>query len=358
MFELDQQDRAAWAAALCGQRFGDYETSAYIGGGGFAFVYQATQLSTRTEVALKVLVPNSVQGAVEEFSTEGELLDRLRRASGVVTIVETGQETAQVSFQGMNLPLPIYFHAMELASGCLEELLAQRDELSWLERLQLWRGVILGVHQMHLRRIAHRDLKSGNCLLFIRRKQETACKVSDLGRSRDLTRPARYDRRSYLIGRGDLRFAPPEFLWLQGEETPEGHRAADLYGVGSVLFELATGVGLTQMALGFGPELIEENASAASLGQGIDLAILSSKFEAALDIFADELPPVIRHDGRALLKQLVSPDPASRWPRIQGRRVSRTDGLEWLFRPVDILIKRLQAEQRENAGRPRRKAAS
>lgn len=355
---MDAQQRAAWASALNGQRFGKYETVSYLGGGGFSFVYLAKDSSSGADVALKILIPTSSAAAVQEFRTEGDLLGRLKQSSGVVTILETGQDVAQISFNSIPLDLPIHFHSLELASGCLEELLADRDKLAWDERLRLWRGVIMGVHQMHLQRMAHRDLKSSNCLLMVRRRNETVCKVSDLGRSRDLAQAARFDPVDYLVGRGDLRFAPPEFLWLQGSETPDGHLASDLYGLGSILFELATGVGLTQMALGFGPNLVRTNIASARAGQSIDLKILEPKYESALDVFANELPRSIRNEARTLIKQLTSPDPSARWPRARGRRIQRGDGLEWLLRQVDILLKRLKVAPQNSPTRSRRQAAS
>jgi eukaryotic-like serine/threonine-protein kinase len=354
---MNQQHRDAWCGALLGQTFGDYKTTTYLGGGGFGFVYQALQSSTGDTVALKILIPGSPRADADEFRTEGELLARLQRSSGIVTLIETNEETAEISLGGVPLPLQLQFHSMELASGCLEELLIDRNSVNWLERLKLWRGAIVGVHQMHLKKMAHRDLKSSNCLLLVRRKQETTCIVSDLGRSRDLTRPARYDPIYYLAGRGDLRFAPPEFLWWQGDETVDGHRSADLYGLGSVLFEVATGVGLTQMALGFGPDLLHTNALAASRGQTIDLGILAPKYELALDVFAEELPPVIRQEARGLLRQLCDPDPIARWPSVRGRSAIRGDGLEWLLRQADILIRRLDVGISAGSSYRRRRAS-
>src|SRR3546814_12706888 len=98
---------------------------------------------------------------------------------------------------------------------------------------------------MHSRRIVHRDLKSSNALLFNVDSRKPAVKISDLGRSCLTTEPPRFSTQQYVAGRGDLSFAPPELLWLQGDNDPGHYRQADLYLVGSVLFELATAQGIT-----------------------------------------------------------------------------------------------------------------
>jgi hypothetical protein len=69
--------------------------------------------------------------------------------------------------------------------------------------------------------------------------------------SRDTRKPARVAAGNYDFGRGDLRFAPPELLWGLGESDDfELMARGDLYLLGSLWFEVATGVGLTSLALG------------------------------------------------------------------------------------------------------------
>jgi len=286
------QERDAWKALLADRALGDYDTGNYLGGGEFGLVFDGRERATGDVVALKVLLPGAPHDSVAEFQNEGELLGQLQKASGVVDLLRSTTTSIEVESSGIRVPLQVHFHALELATGCLEELLIdehQRSRLAWSERLALWRGVILGVHQMHLKQIAHRDIKSSNCLLHVKRKAEPIAKVSDLGRSRDLKEPARLSVQDYLAGRGDLRFAPPEFLRWQGEETPQAHKCADLYGLGSLLFELATGVGITHLALGFGPTLIRQTLTDRRRGGMIDLSTLRPRYDSAYNLFASAL---------------------------------------------------------------------
>ena len=72
-------------------------------------------------------------------------------------------------------------------------------------------------------------------------------KIADLGRAHDTTEPPRFAADWYLAGRGDPHFMPFEFLWLQGTQDPEDQARADVYLLGSLLFEVVTGVALTPL---------------------------------------------------------------------------------------------------------------
>jgi serine/threonine protein kinase len=341
---MTPEEREAWKAFLSNTDLGPYRTLECVGGGQFSLVFEAESAVSARSVALKVLLPGSSSDNTAEFQTEGQLLRRLGSCAGVVDLVETAQVNIDLKSElGVVLPVPISYHVLEMASGCLEEVIVNddlRESLAWDERLWLWRGAVLGVHQMHLKGLAHRDLKSSNCLLFVKPKGLTIAKISDLGRSRDLGQPPRFPPSAYQEGRGDFRFAAPEFLWRQGAETREAHKAADLYGLGSLLFELATGVGLTHFSLGYGPDLVEQARRNAEGGVTIDLSSLRPQFEPALELIRQDLPRPIAKPVADLLEQLCHPDPAGRRGyQRQGRRTVAVDGLDWLLRRTDILIK-------------------
>jgi serine/threonine protein kinase len=176
-------------------------------------------------VALKVLKHGTTGAGVIEFETEGRLLSGLTRCSNVVNLLGPAMEkdaiqVRPVAAANVLVELPVSYIVLELADACLADLLADRHLLAWEERLLLLRHVVKGVHQMHLQGIVHRDLKSENALVFAVPREGFTAKVADLGRSRDLNQPVRFVAQDYLIGRGDWRFAPPEFLWWLGADDP------------------------------------------------------------------------------------------------------------------------------------------
>lgn len=238
------------SSIFLGRTLNEYLIHRYRGKGAFSFVYEAEHLPTGTQVALKVLKPTATIDQIREFDNEGELLVKLSGARRVVNILDSQTASLDVLLFGSASPLTIAvrFHVLELASGCLDQLVAHVDLVPWPERLGLYRDVVLGVHQMHLQSIMHRDLKSSNCLLFEVGFQSLLVKVNDLGRARDLTQAAMASAWAYRVGRGDPNFRPPELLWELGTDDPACHRRADLYGLGCVLFELITGQPITALS--------------------------------------------------------------------------------------------------------------
>lgn len=340
-----------WAALLIGQSAGEYELTGVLGAGGFGIVLEGQHRRTGELAAVKILPPPTTADPTFEFANEGKLLSGLRGSTNVVHLFETGHVDVQMTGPtGTSVPVRMPYHALELAQGCLEQLVQDRNRLKWSERLLLWRGCIRGVHQMHLRSVAHRDLKSENCLLFERPKNLVESKVADLGRSRDLKAGASRGADEYLAGRGDLRFAPPEFLAFQGNDTRETHIAADLYGLGSLLFELATGQCITSIALGFGPHVVRANLTLLHQGQSIDLSGMRADYEPSFQMFERAVPNAIRQPAGSLLRQLCDPVPSARTPRPKFAKQHVGVGLEWLLTRADILTKSLLAEDRKSNG--------
>ena len=161
---------------------------------------------------MKVLKPDAAvhpESAVE-FDHEGELLEALRKSRNVVELLDSDSSSITVTVNETPLPMLVSFHVMELADAALSELLLLRHEVDWTVKLRLFRDVVAGIHQMHVKGIVHRDLKASNVLLFDTKKRRPTAKVSDLGRSRDLSRPPRFGQHAYAAGRGDRSDAPSE----------------------------------------------------------------------------------------------------------------------------------------------------
>jgi serine/threonine protein kinase len=352
----------AWAIALAGQQVGDYTLGACIGHGGFGLVFEVTGNTTGTKYAMKVLVPTNDPGITAEFEREGILLKHLVKCSSVINLIESGSDTLmmQLGATGLTVPVEVRFHVLVLASGDVGELTMDPDllnKLDWSERLTFLRGAVKGVHQMHLKNVAHRDLKSANCLLVVQGPRSEV-RVADLGRAKDFTSARTLAPFDYLRGRGDFRFAAPEYLWMQGGSDAASLRSADLYGLGSLFSELATGHPITALAIGSWQTAMAEAHRDISNGIHRDLAILRPQFRRAIEEIGEELPKAIRRNSVELLSQLCDPVPDQRHHRTKlGRRVVNQQGLDWLIRRVDILGKQLQVETNTRARYRRNRSA-
>jgi serine/threonine protein kinase len=336
------------AAFFQGRVLSGYRVGDYINSGGFGMVFEATHETSGQRSAIKI----QASGDLTEFRNEAVLLRKLRPYSHVINFVDGGREEIRMQVPGMpgSLPIEINYHLLQLAEGSIEDLVRDpvvRNERPWDEKLGLWRDVVYGVRQMHAAGIAHRDLKSGNCLIVSAGKTVGA-KLADLGRSRDLTLASSLSPETYWTGRGDRRHAPPEFLWLQGGAQPSDFVQADYYGLASVLTEIAVGLPLSLLALGDFRSVLLDAQSNLRAGVYRDLSVLQPQYARVCAEVAQVFPSPIQEEARALLALLSQPVPAKRliFPGLERARDPR-DPLAFVLRRTDIMRKRLAVDRRE-----------
>jgi len=345
-----------WINALNGRSVAGYRIGECVGAGAFGIVFAVVREDTGATFAMKVHPANTNSFSAAEFENEGLLLGKLIKCSNVINIVDSGEEAIPMltgpSLGQVAIPVPIKYIVMTIASGTLEEITGdptRRARVCWEERISLWRSAIKGVHQMHLNSVAHRDLKTSNCLVVVQGNR-SEIRLADLGRSKDFTLAHSMPPQEYLTGRGDSRFAPPEYLWHQGGYSGEDFRRADLYGLGSLFTELVTGHPMTALTVGSWRDAVAEGQRDFATGYRRDLSILRPQFRRTVAEIGDQLPRAIRRDGTALLALLCDPLPQARVPvRDRGKKHHSDIGLDWLLRRADILSKRLQLDTRRRS---------
>lgn len=335
----------------------DYRLDEYIGLGGFSYVFGATDLSSGASVAVKVLKNSAPPGAAGEFDNEGVLLRRLATCEGVVDIFHSGSSTVELDHFGMKVPLDVRFHVLHRADGSLADLTSDaiaRDSLAWTERLRLWRDMVLIVRQMHSFNVVHRDLKAENFLLLLH-GGESRVRLADFGRSKDISIDPLHDPAAYLSGRGDRRFAPPEYLLLQGGYAAQNFVSADYYGLGSLLVELMTGQPMTAAALGDFGSIIRDEQQNILRGVRRSTRSFTEQYRIAIDDIVSAAPQVIRDDIRIILKYLCSPNPSERsLPGPFRRDRGAPLALDWVIRRIDIMTRRLRIEAKAERLRQRK----
>jgi serine/threonine protein kinase len=337
-----------------GSKLADYRIDECLNTGAFAVVYQALDVVRNREVALKILHPTASLGPLGEFYREGELLLKLANSSRVVNYM--GSDNVLFSANQGSLSFPLRFHILELGAGDLSELLVAPSLLPWTARLALFRDAVWGLHQMHLKKIVHRDLKASNCLLF-RNGSGLMVKVSDLGRARHLSAPPNSATVAYQGPRGDPLHAPPELLWEIGEDKDWVHLCADLYGLGSLLVELALGQSMTVMANMLSmPPINSGDEKARRAKYYAQVPSIRSQFESVFAQVELDMPASIRDQGGQLLRRLCDPDPMRRLQQTGFARGGlQDDGAHWVLRRVDVLRLSLRNALAEQARLARKK---
>jgi len=283
---------------------GNYEILEQIGCGGMGVIYRASQRHSRRIVAVKRVLSYRADshGALERFRREAQAVASLDHPN-ILPIYE-------VSESEDGLP----FFSMKFAEkGSLRENVASlRDGPG--KCVQLMAKVARAVEYAHSRGVLHRDLKPGNILLDDRGEPL----VSDFGLAKLLD--ANNDLTRSLTTFGTAGFIAPE---QAGGAAADFTAAADVYGLGAVLFNLLAG---RPPFLGSNPVSVIRKASeteapklrslAPSLDRDLETICSrclernpSARYQSAGDLAAD-----LEHwlAGRPIVARPVSP-PARIW---------------------------------------------
>ncbi|OAI51371.1 hypothetical protein AYO44_00755 [Planctomycetaceae bacterium SCGC AG-212-F19] len=211
---------SATAADEPSRQFGAYELLEEIARGGMGVVYKARQQSLGRTVAIKMILSARLASAadVQRFRSEAETVAQLDHP-GIVPIYEVGEREGQ------------HFFSMKLIEG---GSLAQH-RARWLDDppavAKLVARVARTIHFAHQRGLLHRDLKPANILL------DTAGNtyVTDFGLAKLMQNDAGLTPSGGVVG--TPRYMAPE--QAVGKTTPTV--AIDVYGLGTILYELLTG---------------------------------------------------------------------------------------------------------------------
>jgi formylglycine-generating enzyme required for sulfatase activity len=221
-------DHRAWPAVP------GYDVLGELGRGAMGVVYKARQTSLAGRlVALKMVLAGDQAGAPDlaRFRAEAEAVARLQHPN-VVQIYEVGEQDG----------LP-WFSLEYVGGGSLAGRL-DGTPLPPAEAAQLVEVLARAVHCAHESGIVHRDLKPANVLLAacgpVGGAQPHAAdwvpKITDFGLAKRLDGAAGQTATGAIVGTPS--YMAPEQAQGKGKEVG---RAADIYALGAILYELLTG---------------------------------------------------------------------------------------------------------------------
>jgi tetratricopeptide (TPR) repeat protein/TolB-like protein len=212
---------------------GRYRIVRFLAQGGMGEVYEVEDLELHEPVALKTVRPDAGADslAVERFRREIQLARKVTHPN-VCRIFDVSHHRPPGAGQ------PIIFLTMELLAGVtLAERLRRGGPLAAPEALPIARQICAALAAAHQVGIVHRDLKPGNVVLVPARTGIRAV-VTDFGLAR---LAAGHDPGALTLTTAGGLVGTPAYLAPEQLEGGEITTAVDIYALGIVLYEMATG---------------------------------------------------------------------------------------------------------------------
>lgn len=213
--------------SLVGSRLGPYVLTSKIGQGGMGIVYLAEDTRLDRLVAIKALAP--------ECTDNAQYRERLRReAKAAAKLSDPGIATVfALEEYGQNLYL-----VREYVRGrtLLEE--ADNKPLPLLTLLDIAVKLVRALAVAHESGVIHRDLKPENVV----RTENGGIKILDFGLARLVSSDSKAALSSLRLTREGLLIGTPAYSSPEQLLGAETDFRSDIFSVGVLLFELASGV--------------------------------------------------------------------------------------------------------------------
>ncbi|HEX5219800.1 MAG TPA: serine/threonine-protein kinase [Verrucomicrobiae bacterium] len=212
-----------------GQKIGRYKILEKVGEGGCGVVYVAEQTEpVRRRVALKVIkLGMDTKAVVARFEAERQALAMMDHPN-IAKVLDAGSTE-----QGRP-----YF-VMELVRGIKITEYCDQNNLSTIDRLDLFMKVCLAIQHAHQKGIIHRDIKPSNILVTLHDGVPVP-KVIDFGIAKategKLTDATVYTQLHQFIG--TPAYMSPEQAEMSGLDIDT---RSDIYSLGVLLYEMLTG---------------------------------------------------------------------------------------------------------------------
>lgn len=210
--------------AVLGQRF---RLERKLGQGGMGAVFQATDLQLKRLVAIKVLLPDTIDDpeTLSRFATEA-------RAIGALAHPNIG---ALLDFHAALDPVP--FLVLEFIDGeSLRALLLREQRLPAQRAVHIAQQMLAALGVAHAAGTIHRDIKPANVMMVPGTADPDFVRIIDFGVARVAESITRQHRTSDGAILGTPQYMAPE----QAMGLPV-HPGVDVYAVAVCLFEMIAG---------------------------------------------------------------------------------------------------------------------
>ena len=198
---------------------GRYQIIEELGHGGMGRVYRALDTKLHEEVGLKLIRPEIAldQKTLERFQNELKLARKISHRN-------VGRMYELMEDRGA------HFITMEYVPGeDLRSFIRRSGQLTVGKTISVGKQVCDGLNEAHRQGIIHRDLKPSNIII----DREGNAKIMDFGIARSLATKS-------TTGLG-VMIGTPEYMSPEQVEGKDVDPRSDLYSLGIILYEMATG---------------------------------------------------------------------------------------------------------------------
>src|SRR5262245_16256414 len=212
-------------------RIGSYEIVGVLGRGGMGIVFKGLDPALNRYVAIKLLAP--------VFSASGSSRQRfLREAQSAAAVVHEHVVAIHGISQWQDTP----YLVMDYVRGeSLQKRLADRGALPIRELLRIGHQVAAGLAAAHAQGLIHRDIKPANILM---ETDVDRVRITDFGLARAVD--------DIRLTRTDMLLGTPQYMSPEQAVDQPLDFCTDLYSLGVVLYEAATGRPPFQAATSYG----------------------------------------------------------------------------------------------------------
>ncbi len=216
---------------LPGKKFGPYSILGFVAAGGMGEIYAARRTSSDGKLsrplALKVISAeyNNDWRVIERFKREARISQAIR-SPHVPRVYEYGESDQGHVFLSMDL----------LIGEELFDLLHRKGHLNLDELANITLQILKGLSQIHTSGFVHRDIKPENIYLSQRSNGQTRVKILDFGIAKSVE-----EKSDPILSVAGQIFGTPQYLAPEQAVNPDVDIRADIYSLGIVMYECASG---------------------------------------------------------------------------------------------------------------------
>ncbi|MEM6956047.1 MAG: serine/threonine-protein kinase [Myxococcota bacterium] len=225
---LSQKQGRSYEGTVVADRFAVHER---IGSGGMGTVFRAEQTPLGRTVALKLLK--------DEVAWDTETVTRFHREAKAMSLLQSPHTVRVIDFG--QTERGVLFLAMEFLEGeTLTKKVQREGVVDPVVAIRIVQQVLASLHEAHTKGIIHRDLKPDNIVLVdVDGQPEPLVKVLDFGIAKVFEGDNDFDSLETQAG---TVFGTPRYMSPEQAQGKKLDARSDLYTVGTLLYQLLTGV--------------------------------------------------------------------------------------------------------------------